>query len=252
MRRPYRVASACLVVAGIGGCAGGDLDEAVRQEIEALVASSEAPSYARAASWRLVRQVYGDHDDRPLWSRAGRPLGRARELVASICRAGREGLRPAAYDLEGLRDAVRALKQKERPGPKDIAALDIRLTAMMLALGNDLLAGQLDPRTVDDGWYLRARRSSVDSILRAAFREEGFPDLLESLRPQQKEYHELVEALSDYREMLRQGGWPSVPAGQGAPPRRSGRAGRGVAGAAPDHGGPRRARRTRSRSTTRR
>jgi L,D-transpeptidase YcbB len=213
MRRLFRMASACLALAGIHGCAG-DLDDAVRQEIRARASSKEAPAYARTASWRLVRQVYGDHDERPLWSKGGRPLARARELVSSICRAGREGLRPAEYDLEGLRDAVKALKQKERPGPEDIAALDIRLTAMMLALGTDLLAGQLDPRTVDDGWYLRARRSSVDSTLRAAFREDGFPDLLESLRPRQKEYRELVEALDDYREFMRKGGWPTVPPGK--------------------------------------
>ena len=202
-----------LVVAGICGC-GKDLDDAVRQEIHGVVSSREAPSYARGASWRLIRQIYGDHDERPLWSRTGRPLGRARELVTSICRAGREGLRPSEYDLEGLRDAVKALKQKERPGPRDIAALDIRLTAMMLALGKDLLAGRLDPRTVDDGWYLRARRSSVDSTLRTAFQQKGFPDMLESLRPQQQEYRAMVEALDDYREILREGGWPTVPAGK--------------------------------------
>ena len=199
------MASVCLAMAGLYGC-GDQLDDAVRQEIRARVSSEEAPTFAGATSWRLVRQVYGDHDERPLWSKAGRPLGRARELVEEICRSGREGLRPSEYDLEGLRDALKALKEKERPGPKDIAALDIRLTAMMLALGHDLLAGRLDPRTVDDGWYLRTRRSSVDSTLRAVFREDGFPDLLESLRPQQKEYRELVEALDDYREILRKGG----------------------------------------------
>ncbi len=128
---------------------------------------------------------------------------------------GEEGLRPGAYDLEGLRDAVKALEEKEdAASPKAIAALDIRLTAMMLAFGTDLLAGQLDPRTIDEGWYLHARRSSVDSTLRAAFKEEGFPDLLKSLRPQQKEYRELVEALDDYRKILRKGGWPTVPPGK--------------------------------------
>jgi len=39
MRRLYLAAPACLVVAGIGGCAGGDLDQAVRQEIEARLSS---------------------------------------------------------------------------------------------------------------------------------------------------------------------------------------------------------------------
>ena len=213
MYRLFGMASVCLAAAAAYGC-GNDLDHAVRQEIRDLVSSREAPSYVRGSSWRLVRQVYADHDERPLWSRAGRPLGGARELVTSLCRAGREGLRPAEYDLEGLRDAVKGLTEKEHPGSRDIAALDVRLTALMLALGNDLLAGQLDPRTVDDGWYLRARRSSVDSTLRAAFREEGFPDLLESLRPQQKDYRELVEALDGYREIQHKGGWPSVARGK--------------------------------------
>ncbi len=225
MRRLFLTAATCAVVVGIHGCAS-DMDDVVRQEIRARLSSDHAPVYASAASWRLVRQVYRDQEERPLWSRAGRPLGRARELVKSICRAGREGLRPGEYDLEGLRDAVKGLKEKERPGPKDLATLDIRLTAMMLAFGTDLLAGQLDPRTIDDGWYLRARRSSVDSTLRAAFKEDGFPDLLESLRPQQKEYRELVEALDDYREILRRGGWPTVPAGKSL---RRGDRGEGVA-----------------------
>ena len=119
MGRLPRIASACLVLAGLHGCAN-DLDDAVRQEIHELCASREAPSYARAASSRRVGQVYGDHEERPLWSRAGRPLGRARELVKSICRAGLEGVRPPEYDLEGLRDAVEAMKQKEHSGPGDL------------------------------------------------------------------------------------------------------------------------------------
>ena len=82
---------------------------------------------------------------------------------------------------------------------------------MMLAFGQDVLAGRLDPRAVDDGWYLHSRRASIDSTLRAALEDEGFPDLLESLRPPQKEYRELVEILGDYRELLRDGGWAEVP-----------------------------------------
>jgi murein L,D-transpeptidase YcbB/YkuD len=214
MGRANRVAWYCLVaMAGVGGCGGG-LDDAVRQEIRERVSSTKPPSYLGGVPWQLVRQVYGDREERPLWSKGGYPLGRAKDLVGSICRAEREGLRPADYDLEGLRGAVQALKAEKNAGPDDLAALDVRLTAMMLGFGTDLLAGRLDPRAIDDGWYLRSRRSSVDSTLRAALRDDGFPDLLESLRPRQKEYRELVDALAEYRELLREGGWPTVPAGK--------------------------------------
>jgi L,D-transpeptidase YcbB len=214
MGRAIRVALSCLVaMAGVSGCTGG-LDDAVRREIQERVSSTKAPPYLGAVRWNLVRQVYRDRDDRPLWSKGGNPLARARGLVASICRAEREGLRPAEYDLDGLRRAVQALKAEENAGPDDIAALDLRLTAIMLGFGNDLLAGRLDPRAVDDGWYLRTHRSSVDSTLRAALLDDGFPDMLESLRPRQKEYRELVEALAEHRKLLRDGGWPRVPAGK--------------------------------------
>jgi len=179
MGRAIRVASVCFVAAaGAVGCAR-DLDDAVRREIRDRVAAATAPSSAAGASWSLVRQVYRDREHRPLWSEGGHPLRRARDLVAAICRAGREGFRPADYDVEGLRRAVVALKSKQDPGPEDVAALDIRLTAMMLAFGRDLLAGRLDPKTVDDGWYLRSRRSSIDSTLLTALRDDDSPDELE-------------------------------------------------------------------------
>ena len=214
MRRVTEVALVCLVgSAGIGGCAG-DLDDAVGREIRKRVSAEKPPSSESGASWDLIRQVYRDREERPLWSRRGRPLARAKELVTSICRAGKEGFRPADYDVEGLRQAALALESKQEPGPDDIAALDIRLTGMMLAFAKDLLAGRLDPRAVDDGWYLRSRRSSIDSTLRAALQDDDFPDMLESLGPRQKEYQDLVEALAEYRELLRDGGWKSVPPGK--------------------------------------
>jgi L,D-transpeptidase YcbB len=214
MGRGIRVASVCFVAAvGAGGC-GREVDDAVRREIRELVSAPTPPSSAAGVSWALVRRVYRDREDRPLWTGGGRPLRRAKDLVASICHAGREGFRAADYDVDGLRRAVLALKSKQEPGPEELAALDIRLTAMMLAFGRDVLAGRLDPRAVDDGWYLRSRRSSLDSTLLAVVRHDESPDMLEALRPRQKEYRKLVEALADYREALRDGGWPVVPAGK--------------------------------------
>ena len=214
MRRVIGVALVCLVLSmGIGGCAD-DLDDAVGREIRKRVSAEKPPSSESGASWDLIRQVYRDREERPLWSRRGRPLARAKDLVNSICRAGKEGFRPADYDVEGLRQAALALESKQEPGPDDIAVLDIRLTGMMLAFAKDLLAGRLDPRAVDDGWYLRSRRSSIDSTLRAALQDDDFPDMLESLGPRQKEYQDLVEALAEYRELLRDGGWKSVPPGK--------------------------------------
>ncbi|HEX6861893.1 MAG TPA: L,D-transpeptidase family protein [Thermoanaerobaculia bacterium] len=213
MHGAIRKTLVCLLAAlATGGCNRADRE--VEAGIRERVASKQAPSFLQVVRWSLMQQVYQDRDYRPIWLRGGRPGGAARDLVRSICRSGEEGLRPADYDLAGLRTALASLDRKGGPEPADLAALDLRLTALLLGLGTDLLSGRLDPRTVDDGWYLRSRRSSVDSTLRAALLKEDSPDMLDELRPRQKEYGELLEALGDYRKILGDGGWAPVPAGK--------------------------------------
>jgi L,D-transpeptidase YcbB len=204
-----------VVTAATGGGCDRGLDRSVERGIRARVAERQAPPWLRGVRWQLVQQVYRDRGYRPVWLSGGRPKAKARDLVRAICRSGEEGLRPADYDLAGLRSALRELNEDKRPDPADLASLDLRLTSLLLGFGGDLLSGRLDPRTVDDGWFLTARRASVDSTLRAALRDDASADVLASLRPKQKEYRELVQALDDYREILRKGGWGTVPAGNG-------------------------------------
>ena len=213
MRRTRWAALLCLwTVPGAAGCGGADRE--VEHALEARLASDKPPPFLRGVRWSLVRQVYQDREHRPVWVRGAHLDGRARALVRALCEAGGEGLRPADYDLSGLRDALGWRKQgDEKRHATDRADLDLRLTALLLGLGTDLLSGRLDPRTVDDGWYLRTRRASADSTLRAAFLKDDSADLLESLRPRQKEYEELLDALDDLRKIAADG-WPTVPPGK--------------------------------------
>jgi len=217
VHRGFGIAAACLVAFAGAGCHRG-LDREVEGEIQARVAKRQPPAFVRGVRWSLMQQVYRDHQHRPFWVRGARPEARARELVRRICRSGEEGLRPADYDLAGLKQALVDLQAAKRPDPGKLAALDLRLTTLMLGFATDLLSGRLDPRTVDDGWYLTTRRSSVDSTLRASLRDDDSPDVLEKLRPKPKEYAELADALEEYREILRKGGWGRVPPGPALKP----------------------------------
>ena len=216
MRPGLRLAArglAAAACAATAGCHRG-LDREVERGIERQVAERQAPSWLRGARWRLIQQVYHDRDNRPIWLSAGRPGGKARDLIRAICRSGDEGLRPADYDLTGLRSSLRKVKDTKDRDPRELASLDLRFTALLLGFGGDVLSGRLDPRTVDDGWFLAARRSSIDSTLRAALRDDASPDVLASLRPKQREYRDLVDALDDYRKILAKGGWGAVAPGR--------------------------------------
>lgn len=169
-----------------------------------------AAAIRATASGKLLRQVYAERDYRPIWLSRHQLKGSARDLIETLCHAEREGLRAADYDLAGLARGLEQLRAAKDPDPRALAALDLRLTRSFLGYGTDLLAGRIDPQAVDNGWYIRARRSSVDSLLREAIRSKSFDDMIEPLRPRQREYRDLVEALEDYRELQEKGGWPEV------------------------------------------
>ena len=177
-----------------------------------MVSKDEPPTSLKGARWKLVRQVYADRDYRPLWFEGDKLRRDARDLIETLCHAEREGLRASDYDLAGLRSELRTLRGSKDPDPTALAKLDLRLTRRFLDYGADLLAGRLDPQAVHDGWYIKARRAGIDSILRTAVISKDFDDMIAPLRPRQREYSEMVEALERYRELQAKGGWPRVPA----------------------------------------
>ncbi len=207
-----RPALLLLMIVVATSCRRGDA--AIGAEIKDLTSGSRPPAAFKGVRWKVLRQVYADRQYRPFWIRSGRPGGAARELAATLCDAEREGLRPADYDLADLRKVLeQTWVGDKKPAPAALARLDVELTMRLLDYGADLLAGRLDPTAVDNGWYIRARRSSVDSTLRAALRSTDPQSMLDRVRPRRKEYAGLVKALGDYRDILEHGGWPSVPAG---------------------------------------
>jgi murein L,D-transpeptidase YcbB/YkuD len=208
MSRALLLVSSCVVVAGLTGACGED-DAAAA--IRAALGSAGPPVPA------VVREVYRERDYRPLWTRGGGVTPAAGELIETLCHAEREGLRPADYHFAALGGLLERLR-RGGAGPDVAAALDVRLTSLFVAYGSDLLAGRLDPAAVDSAWYIRTRRAGIDSVLRVALREDDFDDMIAPLRPRQREYAELREALAGYRELQRRGGWVAVPGRGGLRP----------------------------------
>ena len=209
--RPALAVWPCLVVvSGLVACRRSD--DRVGQEIRNVVSADKPPAYLAGVRWKLVQQIYRDRQYRPIWVGV-RPLpDRTKELIASLCNAEREGLRPADYRLVELRRTMERLRPSlDKQRPEAFAVLDLELTRRFVDYGFDLLAGRVDPKTVASEWYIRARRSSIDGTLRGALQGAEFQGIIAPLRPHQPEYAQLVNALAAYQQILRQGGWPEVP-----------------------------------------
>src|SRR5688572_9600192 len=105
MSRVVTIMLAVAVAAGpITACGRGDEDAAKATAAEIRTAVTAPESSVKPASRRkLLQQIYGDRQYRPLWISGKKPANRARELVATLCNAELEGLRPEDYDLAALR-----------------------------------------------------------------------------------------------------------------------------------------------------
>jgi L,D-transpeptidase YcbB len=211
MFRPALALRACLILL-LGTVACHRSADRISDEIRRITSAEKPPAYLEGARWKLVRQIYQDREYHPLWVGIRPVPERTRELIASLCDAEREGLRPEDYRLGELRRTLERLRpslDKERP--EAFAVLDLELTRRFLDYGADLLAGRLDPKAVASEWYIRARRWSIDGTLRGAVQAEEFAGIMAPLRPQLPGYAEVVKALADYREIQARGGWPQVP-----------------------------------------
>ena len=183
----------------------------VTAAIQARVARKREPEVTRA-HWQHVDAVYARYAATPLWMDDDGISPRAAELVAVLEHAPTEGLRLDTYPLARLRDALKAANARGATA-EQIADADVLLTATYVALAEDMLTGQIDPKSVSQGWHIDPEELDVDSALVRTIRMEPLSRAIVQLRPMTEDYDALRRELARYRQIAVQGGWPKVPEG---------------------------------------
>lgn len=192
--------------------------EQIRTRIEAacvvtkLLVSCE-PVYASVAlPGFYVRRLY-----RPAWSVKGGPTRLVDALVSSIRRADLEGLRPKDYHLAAIEKLLAAVRVSVRSGgvivPDRLAELDLLLTDAFLAYGSHLLAGRVNPETLQQEWVANRRSADFGFMLETALTSGDVAGTLARLAPPQLGFRRLRETLMYHRELASRGGWSTIPDG---------------------------------------
>lgn len=157
---------------------------------------------------------YKKREYRPAWTGDAGPLPHAEELARCISGAEAEGLRPDDYHLKAIEDHLEALRQEDWTAPSELEGLlvdlEMLLTDAFLTYGSHLLAGRVDPRSVDPEWQTRRREIDLTAVLDRAVDNERIEEALKRLAPFQPGYSELKRALREYRGIATKGGWPVV------------------------------------------
>ncbi|HEY1952671.1 MAG TPA: L,D-transpeptidase family protein [Gemmatimonadaceae bacterium] len=166
--------------------------------------------------WAHTRRLYQLYGNNPLWLTSnGLHEARTKALTNAILAANADGMRLSDYPIAALANAIAALKETKTPTAEQLANADVVLTAAYTSLGEDLLTGQIDPRTVAQSWHVDPQEENVDSALVRNLRFTQLDKALATMRPTDDDYAGLSKELQRWRVIVAKGGWQQVPAVSG-------------------------------------
>jgi len=154
---------------------------------------------------------------RPAWSKDNGPLKQVEGLINGIREAGREGLRPGDYHLAEIETTLREVRENQSKKKSlhsgRLVDLDLLLTDAFLIYASHLLAGRINPETIDAEWFAKRREADLAAMLQTTLDSGEIEQSLKSLLPPQLGYARLQQALAHYRHLAENSGLPIVPEG---------------------------------------
>ena len=192
--------------------------EAVKSSIQTQLTGA-TPKGITADTWRHVRALYASFENTPLWLDSnGFSKDRVTELANALASADSDAIRVGQYPVDTLARVVAALSSTSNPSPEQLANVDVLMTATFAALGEDLLTGQINPKSVSQSWFINPREEHIDSALAQTLREGPLDQAIRLIRPQDPAYDSLRVELMHYRALAAKGDWPTIPKGPSLKP----------------------------------
>ncbi|HUL02153.1 MAG TPA: L,D-transpeptidase family protein [Gemmatimonadales bacterium] len=156
----------------------------------------------------LLVRVYQQRDYRPAWLGEQGPSPRAWELAQWIDGVRSDGLDPQDYQSEWFEGSL---------GPSfpadSLAQLELRLTSAMLALGEDLARGRINPAAANSLWTRAPTTFDLVAAAGTVMDAARVPEALAQLAPPAPQYALLRSALARYREVAARGGRKTIARG---------------------------------------
>ncbi len=177
------------------------------------------PKPISESQWGHAKKLYDEFGGYPIWlDDDGLRERRTKTLMTALLAGDADALALDNYPLDDLRRVLSDLLDAKDPSPELLADVDVVLTATYVALGEDLLTGQVDPSTMSQDWHIEPTPAQVDSALGRFLRDRDFDVSVTQMRPEYDEYKTLQKHLVRYRQIIARGGWQPVPDGKAVKP----------------------------------
>ncbi len=147
-----------------------------------------------------LRQLYRPHHWQPLWG------DQADSLMEILGAADQEGLQPSRFHLRAI-----AHRRVDGADAKTRAEAELLLTDGVLRYASAMRGQRVDPRTIEDDWFLVPAPFDARPFVTA--HEKDIVPALQSLQPPYAGYQLLRRQLAYLRAVAAAGGWPKVPMG---------------------------------------
>ena len=169
--------------------------------------------------WRHMQQLYTTYGNVPLWLEAdGFNQSRSKALLRAVFDASTDALRLDEYPLDELVAAVSAVRATKQPTAEQLANADVLLTSAYVELAEDLLTGQVDPKSLAQDWHITGKHEPIDSAVARSLRDVQLDSAIARMRPRDPDYDALRRSLVSFRDIVGRGGWQTVPAGKALKP----------------------------------
>ena len=197
-------------IKSVKGVAIADVRAAVAKRLQ-----KPRPKPISEAQWKHAVKLYAEYGGSPIWLDGdGLRERRTKTLMTALLNADADALALDAYPLDDLHRLLATLLKAKRPSAELLGDVDVVLTATYVALGQDLLTGQVDPSSVSQDWHIKTTPAQVDSALGRFLRDRRFDITMTQMRPEYPEYADLQKQLNRFRQLVAKGGWESVPEGK--------------------------------------
>ncbi|MCG6887666.1 MAG: L,D-transpeptidase family protein [Proteobacteria bacterium] len=179
------------------------ISKALHARLESQVSSTNKPDLDR----KQLREFYTPSRYRPVWVDSRGPLLRAGQWLLTLQAAKQEGLNPETYHSTEIEQLWGASTSAE------LARLELLLSDAFFKYSVDVSVGRTDPEMIDPNWNIPVQTSDAVNVLRNTLAADNFDSALSELAPPHVGYQRLRNALADYRQLERNGGWPAIPPG---------------------------------------
>ncbi|MBA3889848.1 MAG: L,D-transpeptidase family protein [Gemmatimonadaceae bacterium] len=187
---------------------------AVQSAIQARL-EGEAPADVAPDLWKHVDVLYKAYDGTPLWMDSKGPIAdRTSALIRALTDAHSDALRLEEYPIAALAQAIAAVRHAESPTAEQLAHADVLLSSAYLALAEDLLSGQTNPKEVTNDWHIDFKHEKLDSAVVRSLRADRLDVGIARMRPEGTDYQVLRQGLQELRQVVASGGWNTVPEGK--------------------------------------